>query len=72
MWLEDNGLVVDWLEGWLVGQKEEILVLIEPLLVDASWTLDSGPGSSCTPLRIVSVCVMIAMVMWSVKRMLMM
>ena len=52
MWLEDNGLVVDWLEGWLVGQKEEILVLIEPLLVDASWTLDSGPGSSCTPLRI--------------------
>ena len=54
MWLEDNGLVVDWLEGWLVGQKEEISVkiLIEPLLVDESWTLDSGPGSSCTPLRI--------------------
>ena len=74
LWPEDIGLVVDRLVGWLVGQKEEILVriLIEPLLVDASWTLDSGPGSSCTPLRIVSVCVTIVMVMWSVKSLMMM
>ena len=26
LWPEDIGLVVDWLEGWLVGQKEEISV----------------------------------------------
>ena len=69
LWPQDIGLVVDWLEGWLVGQKEEILVLIEPLLVDASWTLDSGPGSSCISLR---VCVTIAMMMWSVKSLMMM
>ena len=71
LWPEDIGLVVDRLVGWLVGQKEEILVkiLIELLLVDASWTLDSGPGSSCISLR---VCVTIAMMMWSVKSLMMM
>ena len=65
--------LIGWKDGWWV-QKDATLVkvLIEPLLVDASWTLDSGPGSSCTPLRIVSVCVTIAMVMWSVKSLLMM
>ena len=54
LWPEDIGLVVDRLVGWLVGQKEEILVkiLIELLLVDASWTLDSRSGSNCTALRI--------------------
>ena len=65
--------LIGWKDGWWV-QKDATLVkvLIEPLLVDASWTLDSRSGSNCTPLRKVSVFVTMAMVMWSVKRMLMM